>query len=116
MIHENRYNANFTAKVVEWEGSCQRGICEECSIQNPMPTIPTAHCDDGRSCLFTNRIGIAPVGILSMSFLPANNFQFGLIFFVGFMGLLVLLFIPAMTGIVVWTRIIWKKEMKRKWQ
>eukprot|EP01095_Lingulamoeba_sp_RSL-Kostka_P012951 TRINITY_DN5232_c0_g1_i1.p1 TRINITY_DN5232_c0_g1~~TRINITY_DN5232_c0_g1_i1.p1 ORF type:complete len:227 (+),score=51.54 TRINITY_DN5232_c0_g1_i1:42-722(+) len=79
---------NSTAKYVEWEGSCQLGKCQECSIA-PIPTLPFAYCNDGRSCLSNKKLDYAPVGIFSLGYLRYN------VFFVSFYVVAFFIFIAA---------------------
>lgn len=65
---KNRFNSEGNATALEWSGVCQRGICYYCATI-PIPSIPIAHCKDGRSCLPDGRIVISNVGILSWNYM-----------------------------------------------
>merc|ERR1711862_402836 len=54
-------------EALEWQGVCIQGTCFQCSSV-PIPSIPFAHCEDGRSCRYDGVFTIAPAGMLSWSY------------------------------------------------
>ncbi|KAL6060017.1 Retrotransposon Gag like 5 [Balamuthia mandrillaris] len=57
-------------RVVEWEGSCQRGTCYLCG-EGPVSIAAISICPDARICL-AGRYAYAPVGIFSWIYLNRN--------------------------------------------
>merc|ERR1711907_280167 len=92
------YNADLTANMVEWEGSCQRGQCEMCST-SPIPTAPITYCSDGRVCV-NNKFTYAPSGIFSWSFFFINPL---LLSFYIVVGMVVVAIAVAGYGVVAYT-------------
>ena len=45
-----KYNEDNSARVVEWEGSCQQGVCRICTGWI-FPFAPFSGCPDGRVCM-----------------------------------------------------------------
>ena len=101
------FNVDGTPKLLEWEGSCQRGVCYECSIA-PIPTAPIAYCNDGRCCVDT-KFGYAVVGIFSSSFLKYNQFTVGVWIGVGFVTVGILCLLLCLVVFVYYSR----KQLKR---
>eukprot|EP01104_Vermistella_antarctica_P018755 TRINITY_DN7075_c0_g1_i1.p1 TRINITY_DN7075_c0_g1~~TRINITY_DN7075_c0_g1_i1.p1 ORF type:complete len:408 (+),score=46.99 TRINITY_DN7075_c0_g1_i1:156-1379(+) len=68
------YNADNSARVLEWEGSCHHGICKQCS-HGVDDVGAMSLCSDGRVCVI-DTIGYAFAGDRSYSFLFVSVFLF----------------------------------------
>jgi len=77
------YDGHGAALWKEWEGSCQLGICFKCG-QTPVPSLPIAQCQDGRSCVKSS-MEYAAAGILSWAYWADN----AVISFAGLLSLMI---------------------------
>lgn len=68
-----RFDSQFQARHVEWEGACVQGSCAVCSIA-PLTMLPLSICSDGRSCTRDGTIGDIPMGIFAWSMVSANPY------------------------------------------
>ncbi len=86
------------------------GVCYECSIDNPIPSIPRAHCNDGRSCIPNMKFGYAEIGILSYSFIKYNPVSVAIIFSWALDATIVLIVIGVTIYVVLAARLYYSKR------